>query len=81
MKASEIRKLYSAAPFEPFRIHMAGGRSVDVPHPEFMLLSRNGRRLIVDLPDDTFEIIDMALVTSARMLPKNSGRARKRGKR
>ncbi len=81
MTVSEIRRFYSAAPFEPFRIHMAGGRSVDVPHPEFMLLSRNGRRLIVDLPQDTWEVIDVSHVTSLETLAKNGTRSRKRRKR
>ncbi|HSH39063.1 MAG TPA: hypothetical protein VK993_09780 [Chthoniobacterales bacterium] len=45
------------APFQPFRIHMANRRSADVPHPEFMFISRTGRRLVVDMPDDSFEII------------------------
>lgn len=74
MTPKEVRKLYEAAPFRPFRIHMANGKSVDVPHSEFMLLSRNGRRLVVDLPDDDFEIIDMSLVTSLETLPQNGNR-------
>ena len=81
MTAAEVRRHYNAAPFRPFRIHMANGRSADVPHPEFMWISRTGKRLIVDMPDDSFEIIDVSLVTSLETLPKNGQRRRKRRKR
>ena len=80
MQAKEIRTLYQATPFEPFRIHMANGKSVDVPHPEFMLLSRSGRKLIVDKPDDSFEFIDVSLVTSVETLVKNGSRRSRRRK-
>jgi hypothetical protein len=65
-------------PFEPFRVHMADGRSIDVPHPDFMHLSPTGRRLIVDRSDDSFEVIDVLLVTSVETLPKNGAKARRR---
>jgi len=71
MTGEQIRSLYEAAPFEAFRVHMADGRSIDVPHPAFMHLSPTGRRLIVDHSDDSFEVIDVLLVTSVETLPKN----------
>ena len=78
MTGGEIRKLFEATPFLPFRVHMANGKSVDVPHPDFMHLSPTGRRLIVDRPDDTFEIIDVLLVTSLETLPQNGSRPRRK---
>lgn len=60
---------------------MANGRSVDIPHPDFMHLSPTGRRLIVDRSDDSFEVIDVLLVTSVETLPQNgTARPRRRGK-
>jgi hypothetical protein len=76
MTGGEIRKLFEATPFLPFRVHMANGKSVDVPHSDFMHLSPTGRRLIVDRPDDTFEIIDVLLVTSLETLSQNGSRPR-----
>jgi hypothetical protein len=76
MTGGEIRKLFEATPFLPFRVHRANGKSVDVPHPDFMHLSPTGRRLIVDRPDDTFEIIDVLLVTSLETLSQNGTRPR-----
>ncbi|MFN2507233.1 MAG: hypothetical protein ABR589_00485 [Chthoniobacterales bacterium] len=29
-------------PFSPFRIHLADGRKLDVPHPEFVWLPKAG---------------------------------------
>lgn len=78
MTAADIRRVYDAVPFAPFRIHMANGKSADVPHPEFMHLFRNGRRLIVEHSDDDWELIDTSLVTSIETLPKNGSRKRER---
>ena len=81
MTAEEVRKLYQATPFAPFRVHMANGRSVDVPHPDFMHLSPSGRRLFVDHADDSFEIIDVPLITSLETLPINGKASRRRSRR
>ena len=78
MTGEQVRSLHRAMPFEPFRVHMADGRSIDVPHPDFMHLSPTGRRLIVDRSDDSFEVIDVLLVTSVETLPKNGAKARRR---
>ena len=81
MTGGEIRKLFEATPFLPFRVHVANGKSVDVPHPDLMHLSPTGRRLIVDRPDDTFEIIDVLIVTSLETLSQNGSRPRGRKSR
>jgi hypothetical protein len=78
MTGEQVRSLYRATPFEPFRVHMADGRSIDVPHPDFMHLSPTRRRLIVDRSDDSFEVIDVLLVTSVETLPKNGTKGRRR---
>lgn len=38
----EIRGLVRKAPFAPFRLHLADGRKLDVPHPDFVWLPRPG---------------------------------------
>ena len=78
MTPEEIRKLSEATPFRPFRVHTANGKSIDVPHPDFMHLSPTGCRLIVDDVDDSFEIIDVLLVTSLETLPVNGRRGRRK---
>jgi hypothetical protein len=78
MTTEQIRSLFTATSFEPLRVHMANGRSIDVPHPDFMHLSPTGRRMMVDKADDSFEVIDVLLVTSVETLPKNGNTSRRR---
>ena len=80
MTGEQIRRHFEATSFVPFRVHIASGRSADVPHPDFMHLSPSGHWLMVDLPDDTVEMIDVLLVTSLETLPRNGIRARRRRK-
>lgn len=38
----EIRDLAGRAPFLPFEIHLADGRKLKVPHPDFVWLPKPG---------------------------------------
>ena len=77
MTGEQIRSLMTATPFQPFRVYMANGKSVDVPHPDFINLSPTGRMLIVYQPDESFEMIDVLLVTSFETFGKNGARKRR----
>jgi hypothetical protein len=44
-------------------MHLADGREIPVVHPELALASSTGRTTVVVQPDDTFNIIDLLLVT------------------
>jgi len=68
MTIEQLTTVLHAQPFQPFRIHMADGRSVDVAHPDFLSRSPAGRTVIVYKQDETFEIIDMLLVASIETL-------------
>lgn len=63
MIIEQLRKLYLSMPFRPFTIHLADGRQVAVEHPEFMASAPSGRTIIVYQSDDSFNIIDLLLVT------------------
>ena len=63
MTIEQMRRLYEAKPFRSFVIHLADGRHIAVHHPEFMASSPSGRTVIVYQPDDSFNIIDLLLVT------------------
>ena len=39
MTPDDLRELLSLANFVPFRLHMGNGRTVDVRHPEMMVVS------------------------------------------
>jgi hypothetical protein len=72
MTIEQISTVHHAQPFQPFRLHMADGRSVDVHHPDFLSRSPSGRTVIVYKRDETFEIIDLLLVASIESLNGNS---------
>jgi hypothetical protein len=64
MQSQDLKANLKAQPFRPFTIRMADGRTFDVKHPDFLLLSPNGRTAFVfqqSSPD--YSIIDVMLMT------------------
>ncbi len=78
MKVEELVQLHKAAPFRPFRIHLADGRHLDVEHPEFLAHAPNARIAVVMRIDETFEIIDLMLVTSLEVTDRRPRSRRKK---
>lgn len=50
-------------PFRPFLIHLADGRQVAVKHPEQAAMHPQGRTVIVDQADESWNVVDLLLVT------------------
>jgi len=74
MAIEQVRKLHQARPFQPFRMHLADSRSLDVVHPELLAISEPGRTVIVVTGDESlYEVVDLLLVTSLEVL---NGRAK-----
>jgi len=48
----------------PFKVGVADGRTLDIPHPEFAMLSRSGRLLHAAVEGDRVELLDVLLITS-----------------
>jgi hypothetical protein len=69
MTIQQLRAAHHATPFRPFTLHMADGRSFQVPHPDFLSMSPSGRPVIVYQEDDAFSIIDLLLMTEIEMGP------------
>jgi hypothetical protein len=67
MTTEHIRRLYETQPFVPFTIHLADGRSISVPHGDFLALGPTGRTVIVYQPDESFNIVDLLLVTDLKV--------------
>ncbi len=63
MTIEQLRSLYNRQPFNPFTIHLADGRNISVRHRDFIMPAPSGRTVIVYQPDDSFNIIDLLLVT------------------
>jgi len=78
MTVEQLREMSGARPFRAFRLHLADGRALDVDHPEFLMPSRSGRTIVVSKPNDTFEIVDLLLVTSLELLNGQSRGSRRR---
>jgi len=74
MTIEQVRKLHQARPFQPFRMHLADSRSLDVVHPELLAISEPGRTVIVVTGDESlYKVVDLLLVTSLEVL---NGRAK-----
>ncbi len=76
MTIDQIRKVHQAKLFQPFRIHLADSRAIDVTHPELLSVNEPGRTIIVITGDESlYEVVDLLLVTSLEVL---NGHARSR---
>lgn len=69
MTTERIRQAYSEQPFQPFTIHLADGREIEVPHRDFMAVGPGGRTILVYRPDESFHIVDLLLVTDLHYSP------------
>ena len=82
MTIEKLKALYNAIPFQPFVIHLADRREVQVHHRDFIAAAPSGRKIVVHQLDDSINIIDLLLV--ADVVPKpsdtDSGGRRKRRK-
>ena len=81
MVIDQLRKLYQAQPFRPFMMHLADGRQLPVVHREFIMVSPSGRTAIVYQPDDSFNIVDLLLVTDLEVKPEGGQKSNGRRKR
>jgi hypothetical protein len=81
MTTDQLQNVWKAQPFRPFVIHLADGRQVKVVHPDFLSRSPSGRSIIVYQRDDSFNVIDLLLVTDLEVGSNGQGRRRGRGRR
>jgi hypothetical protein len=64
MTIESLDRAIHAAPFRPFAFKLADGRSLPVPHPDFVAFNPKGRIAIVTDERDRFEVVDLLLVVS-----------------
>jgi hypothetical protein len=57
-----VREALHKQPFEPFAIRLADGRSLPVPHRDFVALTP--RRVIVAAEDDSWSVVEPLLIVS-----------------
>ena len=68
MISNDLRLLLRASPFRPFRLNLADGRHIDVPHPEFVLVMHKEPSAIFEREDGTAEWINLLIVVSVETL-------------
>ena len=78
MTTDRLKELYNAQPFQPFVIHLADGRGIPVQHREFIMIAPSGRTIYVTQPDDSFNIIDLLLVTDLELKRGRNGASKRR---
>jgi hypothetical protein len=74
----QLRAAYDAQPFRPFVMHLADGRLIPVNHREFIMTAPSGRTVVVYQSDDSFNVVDLLLVTDLEFKRAGNGSARKR---
>lgn len=78
MTNEEIRKMKHAEPFAPFDLHLASGRVLRIPHPEFVYVPPiTTRTIVVTDEHGIVETINVLLIESIR--PVSNGRRRRAG--
>jgi hypothetical protein len=81
MTIEQMQKVYESKPFIPFVIHLADGRQLPVNNREFIMAAPSGRTVVVATPDDTFNIVDLLLVTDLELKDRSNGLKPRRRKR
>ena len=78
MTAGPIRSLCQAVPFRPFVIHLKGGATFPVRHPECVILTGDEAGLIVAQPDESSLTIDLNSISDieVKAAPHRPGQRR-----
>jgi hypothetical protein len=80
MTIEQLRSLCAARPFRAFIMHLADGRALRVDHPEFIITAPSGRTAVVYQRDDSFNVVDLLLVTDLEVSANGTGPKGKRRK-
>jgi hypothetical protein len=72
MSADDVLSWLRAAPFRPFRLHLASGKTYEIRHPEMLRVGRTALNVysFVGEPADPFERVEMlSLLLLERLEP------------
>ena len=77
MRAEELRRLLDRRPFDPVRLHISSGQTVDIKHPELAFVTRSLVVVGVTESDDE-RVADYAvhynLLHVVKIEPLNAGK-------
>ncbi|HEY3755131.1 MAG TPA: hypothetical protein VGL42_03175 [Opitutaceae bacterium] len=71
MMTDDLRQLVRQAPFRPFRLHLADGRNIEVPHPDYIFILHHEPVAIVEREGGGTEWVNLPTVTSIEVLPES----------
>jgi hypothetical protein len=71
MTTERLQSAMRQTPFRPFTIHMADGREIEVPHPDFVAYTPTGRTVIVVHPDESYSVLDLLLMSELEVHTSN----------
>ena len=73
MSPNDIRKLVDQQPFQPFRIHLADGKALDVHDPAYIIVTKFAIMLGEDFDDDGWptsgRYVNIRQITQIETLP------------
>lgn len=75
MTTDRLREFWLAEPFEPFRLNLADGRSIEVRHRELLSHAQNRRTFTVEQGNGSINIIDLLLVVDLELMPPQTDNA------
>lgn len=78
MKAQDIRGLIQTAPFRPFRLHLVDGKSLTVPHPDFVLVTAEDVVVATELAGSVpgnINLVPYEHIARIEMLPRKTRKA------
>jgi hypothetical protein len=73
MSADDLRKLLNAVPFRPFTVYLPSENAFIVPHPDFALLTPNGRTMVVAQEQTSaVDLLDVPFITRIEVAPEHA---------
>jgi len=63
---ADIRRLIETRPFRPFVIHIADGRELKVPHPDYASFMQITGRVIVQQDNGEYDILSPLLISGVQ---------------
>lgn len=80
MTLERLQTVHRAEPFRPFTLHLTNGRSLRVPHPEFLWVPPEASRTVfVATGPETAEFVDILMIVSIEL--SNAKASRRNGRR
>ena len=64
MNAFTLRDALRLQPFKPFTLTLVDGRSYEIRHPEFVIVSPKGREVIIVNEDESWSFLEPLLILS-----------------